>query len=219
MRRLYEKFMDLHWLAQLALVAGTAFTLLVLTDRNALLQVVVVFGTCAFIFLRLVHGRPSRAIAADPDDRPFFRKIASYGERIATAHLSDAFVEQQYVTAGCSVGALLSKLHAAYVETPVEWLDLEDSVAKLEKWERIYAHRGYRTMHVSAFVRLAASEDPLPSLGIKRADGEPPVLYAETFRAWFLERMHSASDLAQLQRFETQLDPRSPPVDVDHVYH
>jgi hypothetical protein len=102
---------------------------------------------------------------------------------------------KQYIQAGLEFGSAVSDLAIG------QCIGFEDLHALWEVREKKYAQLGYVTVSIDAFEQCAGWGHNIDHLfKQKRPEGEQPVLHAEIYRKYFLNRMSPALDLNKMMK-------------------
>lgn len=113
--------------------------------------------------------------------------------------MSDKSVEEKYLFEGGVFGDVVSYGYLG------ECVGLERFLDVWERWEYIYAARGYRTIPLKQFVEYGGGfRACCDGIGVKRAGGEAPVYHAQEYRNKHLGKMDPVVDLSknEIQRGE-----------------
>jgi len=110
---------------------------------------------------------------------------------------SDRSVQGKYVEAGREFGDAVSYLYLG------ECVGFENLLDDLERWEEVYADRGFRTVSIDAFRRHGGyGEDITGLLGQRRDKDEDPILHAQIYREHFLGKVAPVVDWSAMMEDE-----------------
>ncbi len=110
--------------------------------------------------------------------------------RLFSQLLTDKQVQTFYVNAGKNFGDAVSYI---FLE---ECLGFDAMHTSWAEWEREYAHRGFRTISVDDFIAAGGyGRDISPLVGVKREEGEIPILHAKLYEDYFLGKIKPAISL------------------------
>lgn len=114
--------------------------------------------------------------------------------KLVLPFLTNHFVQKRYSNAGKRFGDDVS-----YAPAMGECIGFESDLNKWANWENEYANRGYKTVSLDQFIQAGGYGKPIDNLlGVKRNEGENPILHAEIYRNVFLGRINTAIDFDKL---------------------
>ncbi len=122
--------------------------------------------------------------------------------RLKSIFMSDLAVMKKYRFEGKIFGDAVSYGFMG------ECLNFQKYLAAWERWEKIYAARGYRTVPLEEFVQYGAGYvGELQGWGERRAEGEALIFHAANYRRKYLGRLKPAVDISkkEIQIAEWQL--------------
>ena len=106
---------------------------------------------------------------------------------------TNEFIEKGYVNAGANFGDAASYIGLG------EPFGFKSLLNKWAEWEEEYSKRGYRTVSLDKFIGLGGYGENIDNLiGLKREEGEDPVLLAEIYQEIYLGKIKPAVDLQKV---------------------
>ncbi len=137
------------------------------------------------------------------------RHILYFFAWLRSIAMTDPEVMRKYHIAGGDLGEMVSYGFMG------ECLYFKNYLAAWERWEKIYAARGFRTIPLKEFVDSGAGFTPAPNgLGVHRSPGEVPVFYAVIYRKKYLGKL---KPVVNLSKNEIQSGEWTPPFDKETV--
>lgn len=106
--------------------------------------------------------------------------------------LSDAEIEKRYLKAGTEFGDAVSYLYMG------ECVGFRSLFKRWQRWEALYAQRGYRTLPIDCFCAWGGYGVPLVNFGVRRMEGEQKVLHASLYEHTYLGKIRPALNVARL---------------------
>jgi hypothetical protein len=122
-----------------------------------------------------------------------------FTKRVRTFSGRDYQLFMDYQQAGGRFGYAVSYLYLGECE------GFEELLSDWEVLEEKYAAAGYRTYSLDDFVELGGYNKPLPTILVRRKEGERPIYHAKMYRERFLHKVEPVVDFQRLSQGEMQI--------------